>query len=239
MYDRPHATVPYLGQMKDVGSLVADFQIGSQVTAVAQGSEVKTPTLTPKPPPEAPLEERCTRDKFYASTADDVVSAWDAKPEDPSTFRNKGEFRSVALEELITPLLDIGTLTMQMLGFPFGEDMPWSEEVEPIQYTLPVFQMEFKVTPQVFLFQFWCISCFCIVFCILCLGDAHEKLMDTIAQCMGDSTYEQFEEIEPEDEKDGEGEEEIVVAPSDDRKPEEVRAERATSRERMGNKATS
>lgn len=50
-----------------------------------------------------------------------------------SVFRNKGEFRSVEILELVTPILDIGMLTVQMLGFPFGEDMPWSEEVEPVQ----------------------------------------------------------------------------------------------------------
>ena len=208
IFDREQATVPYLGQAKDVGSLVAEFQVGAQVTAVAHGSEVPigravfTEINHGAKLEETPLE-RCTRDKFYACTSEDVVSIWDAKPEESSTFRNKGELRSVSLEELITPLLDIGTLTMQMLGFPFGEDMPWSEEVEPIQYTLPIFQMEFKVTPQLFLFQFWCISCFCIVFIILCLGDAHEKLMDEIARSMGDSTYEQFEEMELEEDKEG------------------------------------
>ena len=121
----------------------------------------------------------------------------------------------MAIEELITPILDIGTLTMQMLGFPFGEDMPWSEEVEPVQYTLPVFQMEFKVTPKLFLFQFWCVSTFCIVFCILCLGDVHENLMDRIASTMNDSTYEDEEEAERTKQKQilASSEDEITVSP--------------------------
>jgi hypothetical protein len=58
--------------------------------------------------------------------------------------------------------------------------------------------MEFKVTPSLFLFQFWCVSCFCIIFCILCLGDVHENLMDRIATAMHDSTYEDMEETEAE-----------------------------------------
>ena len=90
---------------------------------------------------------------------------------------------------------------MQMLGFPFGEDMPWSEEVEPIQYTLPVFQLEFKVTAEIFLFQFWVVTAFCIVYCLLCLGDVHEKLMDEIAANMGDSTFENVEDSEVDEKK--------------------------------------
>jgi hypothetical protein len=107
-----------------------------------------------------------------------------------------------------------------MLGFPFGEDMPWSEEVEPIQYTLPVFQMEFKVTAKLFLFQFWCVSGFCIVYCLLCLGDVHEKLMDEIAANMGDSTFENSGDSNEaagkseSDRFDASTEGEIVVAPA-------------------------
>jgi hypothetical protein len=165
-----------------------EIQVGSPVLSLALSSEVVLPDDSEDP--------RCSKDKLYAGAEDDVVTVWDCQSEETTQFRNKGEYRSVAIEELITPILDIGTLTMQMLGFPFGEDMPWSEEVEPVQYTLPIFQMEFRVTPALFVFQFWCVSCFCIVFCILCLGDVHENLMDRIAGCMVDSTYEELEEDE-------------------------------------------
>ncbi|GMH56890.1 hypothetical protein TrLO_g11293 [Triparma laevis f. longispina] len=156
VFDDANAQVMYRGTPKDVGVLLSDFQVGSPVRSLSIGPKVpvtrrsKKEKQVNKNKDEDEEEFSGSKDKLYAAGDDDVVTIWECYPEDVSNFRNKGEFRSAG-----RALIDIATLTVQMLGFPFGEDMRWSEEVEPIQYSLPIFQMEFKVTPALFLFQFW------------------------------------------------------------------------------------
>ena len=108
------------------------------------------------------FKDRELEKRLYTGCDDHVMALWRLELISSSMERihlpqvRGREYRTVHAMEIVWPLIDFCVLFCQMMVFPFEGNMPWSDAAEPVQVTLPVFSLEFELTYDMFLVQFWC-----------------------------------------------------------------------------------